>query len=240
VLFPQGPQDSLEREELHLLARLDRGTSVGGTSARGAFAHPLEHVGELPADLPESAKSSWALALCSGLSGWNDKTQRGKVGSTLKSSFWQAPPQMQVSSSRDGGTYEKNYSKNQFGVERAEPQRENRRPRPGLESVLAHTATTVQQFPSGGAESTAFAWSKSLQTQLRGSALRLLKHILKHLLALAVQSAREAEEALRTKPAKSCPGQQQQFDSQNMVLFCSSVNFQPRFSTSWSQLPAKH
>lgn len=82
---------------MRLLARLDRGTSVGGTSARGVFARPLEHVGEVPAGLPESAKSLWALALCSGLSGWNDKTQRGKVSGVLKSSFWEAPPQMQVS-----------------------------------------------------------------------------------------------------------------------------------------------
>ena len=65
--------------------------------------------------------SSWALALCSGLSGWNDKTQRGKVGSVLKSSFWEAPPRMQVSSSRDGGTYEKMTRKTSLGWKEQSP-----------------------------------------------------------------------------------------------------------------------
>lgn len=64
--LPLGSRDSADRGEgSHLLARFDRGTSAGGTSARGAFAHPLEHVGQVPAGVPGSAQWWWALAPCS-------------------------------------------------------------------------------------------------------------------------------------------------------------------------------
>lgn len=122
--LPLGSRDSADRGEgSHLLARFDRGTSAGGTSARGAFAHPLEHVGQVPAGVPGSAQWWWALAPCSALSGWKDRTQRGAVGGAVKSSSWEAPPRTQVSSSsgRDGGTSEKMTRKTSSGWKEQRP-----------------------------------------------------------------------------------------------------------------------
>lgn len=106
---PPGSHSTDTGQGSHLLAGFDRGPSAGGIPARGAFAHPLEHVGRVPAAVPGSAGSWWALVPGSAPWGWKDGTQGGTVGGEVKSSSREAPPRTQVSSSssRDGGASEK-------------------------------------------------------------------------------------------------------------------------------------
>lgn len=133
LILPPGSQGGFQREKgLHLLARLGRGTSAGGTSARGAFAHPLEHVGEVPAGLAEAAAARQALASCWALRGWSAEAEQGKAAALKEPFRGGSSPSAGEQLRRWRLEKKKIDSKNQFRVERAEPQRENGETSPWL------------------------------------------------------------------------------------------------------------
>lgn len=184
----------------------------------------------------------WALALCRGLSRWKERLSGGKVGRALKSSFWEAPPQTRVSSSRDGGTYEKMTRKTSLGWKEQSPRGRMRDLALAWRAFWQVQPQPCGSFPARGREHGLCREGNSAKATWRERAATA-EGGLKHLLALAVQNATEAAAALRMEPSESLRRQQQQFGNHRLAerdVSRSSVKFWSRFSPRWSRLPAKH
>lgn len=174
LILPPGSQGGFQREKgLHLLARLGGGTSAGGTSARGAFAHPLEHVGEVPAGLAEAVAARRALASCWALRGWSAEAEQGKAAALKEPFRGGSSPSAGEQLRRWRLEKKKSTRKTSLGWKEQSPRGRMGRPRPGSHSVSALTALAAQQLPDEGQRARPLQ-SKSLEMGLGGRWPRLL------------------------------------------------------------------